>query len=104
MGLGSLSDLFEKEQITLDVLAGMTHDDLKAIGIDAFGVRFRLLKSVEKLNSGVKGEHLLALICLIKVLHKEKRVLNSSICSRSFAELVFSSVFVTLQFFFFGIF
>lgn len=46
IGLGSLSDLFAKEKITLDVLAIMTHDDLKAIGIDAFGTRFRLLKNI----------------------------------------------------------
>uniref|UniRef100_A0A158Q7B9 Poly [ADP-ribose] polymerase n=1 Tax=Elaeophora elaphi TaxID=1147741 RepID=A0A158Q7B9_9BILA len=48
IGLSSLSNLFAKEKITLDVLAVMTHDDLKAIGIDAFGTRFRLLKNIEK--------------------------------------------------------
>ncbi|VDN49840.1 unnamed protein product [Gongylonema pulchrum] len=48
IGLDPLINLFAKEQITLDVLSSMTHDDLKAIGIDAFGVRFRLLKNIEK--------------------------------------------------------
>ncbi|EJD75737.1 tankyrase-2 [Loa loa] len=48
IGLSSLSNLFAKEKITLDVLAIMTHDDLKAIGIDAFGTRFRLLKNIGK--------------------------------------------------------
>ncbi|KAL3989932.1 Ankyrin repeats (3 copies) family protein [Acanthocheilonema viteae] len=48
IGLSSLLNLFAKEKITLDVLSIMTHDDLKAIGIDAFGTRFRLLKNIEK--------------------------------------------------------
>ncbi|VDK65945.1 unnamed protein product [Onchocerca ochengi] len=48
IGLSSLSNLFAKEKITLDVLANMTHDDLKAIGIDTFGTRFRLLKNIGK--------------------------------------------------------
>ncbi|CAG9534670.1 unnamed protein product [Cercopithifilaria johnstoni] len=48
IGLSSLSNLFAKEKITLDVLAVMTHDDLKAIGIDAFGTRFRLLNNIGK--------------------------------------------------------
>ncbi|VDK73322.1 unnamed protein product [Litomosoides sigmodontis] len=48
IGLSSLSNLFGKEKIALDDLAIMTHDDLKAIGIDAFGTRFRLLKNIGK--------------------------------------------------------
>lgn len=52
VGLSSLNSLFAKELITLDVLSGMTHDDLKAVGINAFGVRFRLLKNVEKYLRG----------------------------------------------------
>uniref|UniRef100_A0A1I8EQ42 SAM domain-containing protein n=1 Tax=Wuchereria bancrofti TaxID=6293 RepID=A0A1I8EQ42_WUCBA len=48
IGLNSLSNLFAKERITLDFLAIMTHDDLKAMGTDAFGTRFRLLKNIGK--------------------------------------------------------
>lgn len=48
-GLSELEKLFEKEEITLDLLANMGHDDLKAIGITTFGMRFRLLKNIEKL-------------------------------------------------------
>ncbi|VDN03065.1 unnamed protein product [Thelazia callipaeda] len=48
IGLNSLKNLFIKEQITMDVLVNMTHDDLKAIGISAFGTRFRLLKNINK--------------------------------------------------------
>lgn len=57
IGLSSLSNLFVKEKITLDVLAIMTHDDLKAIGIDAFGTRFRLLKNIGKCIPKSKGFH-----------------------------------------------
>lgn len=52
IGLSSLEGLFIKEAITLDVLAGMTHDDLKSLGIAAFGTRFLLLKNIEKLARG----------------------------------------------------
>uniref|UniRef100_A0A915Q6N0 Poly [ADP-ribose] polymerase n=1 Tax=Setaria digitata TaxID=48799 RepID=A0A915Q6N0_9BILA len=55
IGLSSLIDLFVKEQITLDVLAIMTHDDLKAIGIEAFGTRFRLLKNIRKYMRKTEG-------------------------------------------------
>jgi tankyrase len=52
IGLEVYRDLFAKEQITLDILLEMSHDDLKAIGLDAYGVRHKLLKSVQKLTLG----------------------------------------------------
>lgn len=40
--------LFEREKISIDVLAEMGHDQLKDIGIDAYGVRHRILKGIER--------------------------------------------------------
>ncbi|XP_050690454.1 poly [ADP-ribose] polymerase tankyrase-2-like isoform X1 [Eriocheir sinensis] len=49
MGLDHLRDIFEREDITLDILAEMGHEELKTIGINAYGHRHKLLKGVEKL-------------------------------------------------------
>ena len=46
-----LCDLFDREDITLDILAEMGHEDLKTIGINAYGQRHKLIKGVEKLIS-----------------------------------------------------
>ena len=45
-------ELFEKEEITLDVLAEISHDELKNLGIKAYGHRHRLLRAVRKQCSG----------------------------------------------------
>lgn len=55
VGLDQLRDIFEKEQITMDILVEMGHDELKDIGINAYGHRHKILKGVEKLISGNKG-------------------------------------------------
>lgn len=44
LGLEHLLDMFEREQITLDILAEMSHEDLKQIGISAYGFRHKLIK------------------------------------------------------------
>lgn len=51
LGLDHLLDLFEREQITLDILAEMGHEDLKQIGVSAYGYRHKLIKGMEKLIS-----------------------------------------------------
>ncbi|RZF41139.1 hypothetical protein LSTR_LSTR010791 [Laodelphax striatellus] len=51
LGLDHLLDLLEREQITLDILAEMSHDDLKQVGISAYGYRHKIIKGIEKLNS-----------------------------------------------------
>ena len=51
MGLEQLRDIFEQEQITMDILVEMTNDELKDIGIIAFGHRKKILKGAEKLLS-----------------------------------------------------
>ncbi|XP_075222552.1 tankyrase isoform X2 [Lycorma delicatula] len=57
LGLEHLLDLLEREQITLDILAEMSHDDLKQVGISAYGYRHKLIKGIEKLSSatGIVG-------------------------------------------------
>lgn len=52
LGLDHLRDIFEKEQITLDILAEMGHEELKQIGVNAYGHRHKLIKGIEKLFAG----------------------------------------------------
>ena len=49
LGLTQLRDIFEKEQITMDILMEMGHDELKDIGLNAYGHRHKVIKGVEKL-------------------------------------------------------
>ncbi|XP_059803541.1 poly [ADP-ribose] polymerase tankyrase-2 isoform X3 [Hypanus sabinus] len=55
LGLEHLCDIFEKEQITLDVLVEMGHKELKEIGINAYGHRHKIIKGVERLIAGQQG-------------------------------------------------
>ncbi|KAK6638711.1 hypothetical protein RUM43_006978 [Polyplax serrata] len=55
LGLEQLCELFEREQITLDILAEMSHDDLKQVGVSAYGYRHKIIKGIEKLNSSISG-------------------------------------------------
>ncbi len=49
LGLDHLTELFVREHISIDILAEMGHEDLKQIGVNAYGHRHRLLKGIEKL-------------------------------------------------------
>lgn len=49
LGLEHLLELFEREHVSLDILAEMSHEELKLIGVNAYGHRHRLLKGIEKL-------------------------------------------------------
>jgi tankyrase len=53
VGLEQLRDIFEKEQITMDILVEMGHDELKDIGINAYGHRHKILKGLEKMVVGL---------------------------------------------------
>ncbi|XP_071401422.1 LOW QUALITY PROTEIN: poly [ADP-ribose] polymerase tankyrase-2-like, partial [Centroberyx affinis] len=52
LGLEHLLEIFDREQITLDVLVEMGHRELKEIGINAYGHRHKIIKGVERLISG----------------------------------------------------
>ena len=43
--LEHLAQLFEAENIDLDVLAEMTHEDMKSVGISTFGWRHKIIKA-----------------------------------------------------------
>ncbi|KAF3850614.1 hypothetical protein F7725_012386 [Dissostichus mawsoni] len=47
LGLEHLRDIFEREQISMDVLADMGHEELKEIGINAYGHRHKLIKGLQ---------------------------------------------------------
>lgn len=49
LNLPHLIEIFEKEMISIDILAEMGHEELKQIGVQAYGHRHKLLKAVEKL-------------------------------------------------------
>ena len=49
VGLEQLDDIFDREKITMDILVEMNHDDLKEIGITAYGHRHKIIKGIEKL-------------------------------------------------------
>lgn len=44
--LEHLNELFEREQITLEILAEMGHEDLKQVGVTAYGYRHKILKGI----------------------------------------------------------
>ena len=47
-----MREIFEREQVSVDILSEMGHEDLKQIGITAYGHRHKLIKGLEKLVSG----------------------------------------------------
>lgn len=55
LGLEHLLELFEREQITLDILAEMGHEDLKQVGVSAYGYRHKLIKGMDKLLNTATG-------------------------------------------------
>lgn len=55
LNLEHLLEIFEREQITLDILAEMGHEDLKQIGISAYGFRHKLIKGMERLMASCNG-------------------------------------------------
>ena len=67
IGLEHLMDIFDKEQISMDILAEMGHDELKDIGITAYGHRHKIIKGVEKLlaTHGRGRSSIHWLICIV---------------------------------------
>lgn len=49
--LDHLIELFEREQITLEILAEMGHEDLKQVGVTAYGYRHKILKGIAALRA-----------------------------------------------------
>ncbi|XP_063543871.1 poly [ADP-ribose] polymerase tankyrase [Cydia strobilella] len=48
IGLEQLAPVLEREQITVDILSEMCHEDLRAVGVAAYGHRHRLLKAARQ--------------------------------------------------------
>lgn len=49
--LEHLNELFEREQITLEILAEMGHEELKAVGVTAYGYRHKIIKAVTTMKA-----------------------------------------------------
>ena len=47
-------EAFKREKICCDVLAEMSHPELKELGVAAYGHRHRLIRAARKLTSGPK--------------------------------------------------
>ncbi|XP_033632864.1 poly [ADP-ribose] polymerase tankyrase-1-like [Asterias rubens] len=50
--LDHLREIFERELISMDVLLDMGHEELKEIGINAYGHRHKVIKGMERLMGG----------------------------------------------------
>lgn len=50
LNLSHLIRIFKKEEITFDILAEMGHEELKEIGVQAYGLRHKILKSVKNVQ------------------------------------------------------
>ena len=55
IGLSELRDIFERELITLDILVEMGQEELKEVGINAYGHRHKILKGIEKVLATSRG-------------------------------------------------
>lgn len=49
--LDQLIDMFDREQITLEILAEMGHEDMKQVGVSAYGFRHKILKGIAQLRA-----------------------------------------------------
>lgn len=50
LGLEQLLLLFEREDISLDVLCEMSHEDLRTVGVAAYGHRHKLVKAAQRIR------------------------------------------------------
>ncbi|CAL8079146.1 unnamed protein product [Calicophoron daubneyi] len=48
LDLGMYTELFEKEEITMDILAEMGHTELKELGVSVYGHRHRIIKRMQQ--------------------------------------------------------
>lgn len=51
MQLEQLIELFDREQITMEILAEMGHEDLKQVGVSAYGFRHKILKGIAAIRA-----------------------------------------------------
>lgn len=62
--LDHLIDLFEREQITLEILVEMGHEDLKQVGVSAYGFRHKILKGIVQLRNTAGELQLFSLLVI----------------------------------------
>lgn len=55
--LDHLIELFEREQITLEILTEMGHEDLKQVGVSAYGFRHKILKGIAQLKATTGNQY-----------------------------------------------
>lgn len=55
--LEQLIELFDREQITMEILAEMGHEDLKQVGVSAYGFRHKILKGIAAIKATTGNCH-----------------------------------------------
>lgn len=53
--LDQLIELFDREQITMEILSEMGHEDLKQVGVTAYGFRHKILKGIVNIQATSGG-------------------------------------------------
>ena len=51
LGLDHLVELFDKEQVTLDILVELGHEELKELGVVIYGQRHKIIKGISRYRS-----------------------------------------------------
>lgn len=64
--LETLTEIFQKEHITMDVLVEMSNEDLQSIGVTAFGHRHKILRKVKDI---ICSEEEIGILCTRTSLH-----------------------------------
>ena len=67
LGLTDLQDMFEKEDVTIDLLLDFTNDDLKELGIKKLGQRKTILNAVKQLKSQTGFEKYVIITVLLQI-------------------------------------
>ena len=67
LGLTDLQDMFEKEDVTIDLLLDFTNDDLKELGIQTLGQRKTILNAVKQLKSQTGFEKYVIITVLLQI-------------------------------------
>lgn len=69
MQLEQLIELFDREQITMEILAEMGHEDLKQVGVSAYGFRHKILKGIAAIRATTGNEFLNLRLCMHALKH-----------------------------------
>ena len=77
VGLPEYTNMLVEEQISLEILGKMSHEDLRSIGVHSFGHRFRLQEGLQVMNAKVNIVEEYVLNVVSEVIDQEQqKILN----------------------------